>query len=52
MNKINIIQNNLKMKDNNKLNEIINKFTLNIDNLNINDISNIINEELNDIKIK
>ena len=38
------------MKDNNKLNEIIN--TLNIDNLNINDISNIINEELNDIKMK
>ena len=40
------------MKNNNKLNEIINNYNLNIDNLNINDISNIINEELNDIKIK
>ena len=40
------------MKDNNKSNQIINKYTLNIDNLNINDISNIINEELNDIKMK
>ena len=47
LNKINIIHNNLKMKNNNKLNELINN--LNIDNLNLNNVSNTINEELDNI---
>ena len=37
------------MKNNIKLNELINNYNLNLDNLNINDISNIINEELDKI---
>ena len=52
LNKINIIHNNLKMKNNSKLTAIINDYYLNIDNLNINDISNIINEELDNINEK
>ena len=44
LNKINIISNNMKKETNNKLIELINN-----NNLNINDISNIINEELDKI---
>ena len=62
LNKLNIIHHTMKMKNNNKLNEIINNDKLDIEN--INDISNIINKELiniheniklfhnNEIKIK
>ena len=46
LNKINIIHDTMKMKYNNKLNDLINN-NLNIEN--INDISNIINEELDNI---
>ena len=49
LNKINKIHNTLKMKNNIKLNELINNYNLNINNLNTNDISKIINEELNSI---
>ena len=37
------------MQNNNKLNELINNYYLNINNLNINNISSIINEELDNI---
>ena len=49
LNKINIIRNTMKMENNNKLNDLINNYNLNIENLNISNISNIINEELDDI---
>ena len=37
------------MKNNKYLNNLINNYTLNIQNLNINNISNIINEELDNM---
>ena len=43
--KINNLHNLLKLENNNKLNDLINKYPLNNENLNINDISNVINEE-------
>ncbi len=45
MYKINNLHNLLKLENNNKLNDLINKYPLNNENLNINDISNVINEE-------
>ena len=52
LNKINSIHTLLKLENNNKLNNFINKYPLNINNLfNIDEISNIINEELDKFKI-
>lgn len=52
LNKINNLNNWLKLENNNIFYDLINKYPLNIENLNINDISNVINEELDDfIKI-
>ena len=45
--KINKIYDTMKIKSNNKLNELINNYNLNIGNMN--DISNIINDELDNI---
>ena len=50
LNEINIIHFILKLKNNNKMNELIIKYPLNFQNLEINDISDIITEEL--IKFK
>ena len=49
LNKIFSIHNSLKMKNINKLKELINNYPLNFDNFNINNISNIIYEELDTI---
>ena len=46
LNKINSIHSLLKFKVNNKLNDILTNFPLNLNNLEVDDISNIINEEL------
>ena len=52
INKINIIHNTMKMKENKELNKLVNNFTLNIGNLNIDYVSNIINDELDNINEK
>ena len=49
LNELNSIHSSLKLDDNNKLNNLINKFPLNIKNLNIEDISDVLN---NGLKIK
>ena len=49
LNKINIIHNTMEMKNNDELSELIKNYKLNIDNLNIDYISNVINEELDNI---
>ena len=46
LNKINDLHITLKLENNNKLNNLIDKYTLSNENLNIDDISSIINEEL------
>ena len=46
LNKINIIHNLLKFKQNDKLNDLIKNHPLNSNNINLEDISNVFNEEL------
>ena len=46
LNKINIIHNLLKFEQNNKLNDLIKNHPLNSKNINLEDISNVFNEEL------
>jgi len=46
LNKINDMHIMLKLENNNQLNNLVEKYPLNVDNLNIDDISNIINKEL------
>jgi len=50
LNELNSIHSLLKLDDNNKLNNLINKFPLNIKNLNIEDISDVLNNGLKQIK--
>ena len=51
MRELKLISSSLHLQTNNKLNSMINTFPLNIDNLNIGDISDIIKEELEKLKI-
>ena len=51
LNQINLIHISLKLKSNNKLNDLINKYPLKIENLNIDDISKVIKNELNNFNI-
>ena len=51
LNKINNIHNLMKLENNNKINNLLNNFPLNIKNLNINAISTAINEELDNFNI-
>ena len=51
LNQINLIHISLKLKSNNKLNDLINKYPLKIENLNIDDISKVIKNELNNFII-
>ena len=51
LNKINNIHNLMKLENNNKINDLLNNFPLNIKNLNINAISTAINEELDNFNI-
>ena len=46
LNKINSINDSLNLKKSNQLNNLINTYPLSLKNLNINEISNVINEEL------
>ncbi len=51
LNKINLIHSLLNLPNNNILNNLVNSYPLNIQNLDIDDISNAINEELDQFKI-
>ena len=46
LNKINSLNDSLNLEKNNKLNNLINTYSLSLKNLNIDEISNVINEEL------
>ena len=50
LNKINLIHNILNLQRNNELNNLIEYFYLNLENLYIDEISNVINEELDQFK--
>ena len=51
LNKINSIHSLLNLKNNNKLNDLVNKYSLSFEYLELNDISNVIDEELEQFKI-
>jgi len=51
LNKINSLHGSLNLEKNNKLNNLINTYSLNLKNLSIDDISNVINEELDNFII-
>ena len=46
LNKINLLNESLYLENNNKLNNLINSYSLSLNNLNIDEVSNVINEEL------
>ena len=46
LSKMNFMHSSLKSENNNKLNDLINNYPLNLENLNLDNISNIIDEEL------
>ena len=51
LNQINSIHNLLKLENNNKLNNVIKNYSFNIQNLELNEISDVINNELEEFKL-